>query len=144
MKFDRMARRLLIASIIFWLCSIYTAVVSRKLFAIPIANIVNHYRFVPLTFWFKTFVRKFFVYFICICLICDWITFIFMRYSKNKVGTIYMLYILKNCQIIPLAPHNSLLSQGPTRATFFCPQGGRCGEVLTYCTPRHQDWSILL
>ena len=41
-----------------------------------------------------------------------------------------MLYFpKKRCHITPLPPHNGHLS---TTATFFCPQGGRCGEVQLY------------
>ena len=47
-----------------------------------------------------------------------------------KIGTINMLYTPKiNCHIAPLHPHNGHLS---TMTTFFCPQGGRCGEVQLY------------
>ena len=48
-------------------------------------------------------------------------------YSKHELGTINIWYFLKAIfHITPLPPHNSNLS---TTATFFCPQGGRCGEV---------------
>ena len=54
-------------------------------------------------------------------MIYDWITI--MRYSKHELRKINML---KNCYITPPPPHKGHLS---TTATFFCPQGGHCGEV---------------
>ena len=54
----------------------------------------------------------------------------FKGYSKHELGIIKMLYFLKTIfRITPLPPHNSNLS---TAATFFCPQGGHCGEVRLY------------
>ena len=56
---------------------------------------------------------------------------VIMGDSKNELSTKTMLYSLKNCHITPLPPHNGHLS---TTATFFCPQGGHCGEVQLYFT----------
>ena len=51
----------------------------------------------------------------------------FIGYSKHELGIINIWYFLKAIfHITPLPPHNSNLS---TTATFFCPQGGCCGEV---------------
>ena len=84
-------------------------------------------------------------------IIYDWITT--MGYSKHELGTTNMLYSpIKKIGILhlvcytavfsvvtqrsspqraftPLPRHNGHLS---TTATFFCPQGGRCGEVPLY------------
>ena len=57
-----------------------------------------------------------------------------MEDSKHELSTINMFYPVppthakkKNyCHIMPLPPHNSHLSK---TATFFCLQGGHCGEV---------------
>ena len=44
---------------------------------------------------------------------------------KQSFVAINMLYSLKqNSYLHPLTPHNGHLSK---RATFVCPQGGRCG-----------------
>ena len=51
-----------------------------------------------------------------------------MGYSRHELSTVRMLYS-KNCPVTPLPPHNSHLS---TTATFFSPQGGRCGGVRLY------------
>ena len=56
----------------------------------------------------------------------------FIGYSKHELSIINMLYFLKTIfHIARLPPHNSSPS---TTATFFCPQGGHCGEVSTVLT----------
>ena len=47
-----------------------------------------------------------------------------MGYSKHELGAIEMLYFLK--KIVILHPYLT------TTATFFCPQGGRCGKIRLY------------
>ena len=47
-----------------------------------------------------------------------------MGYSKHELGPINMLHFLKKIVIL----HPYLL----TKATFFCPQGGRCGKIRLY------------
>ena len=56
-----------------------------------------------------------------------WIAII--GYSKHKLGTINVYFPKKSCHITPLPPYNGHLS---TKATFFCPQGGRFGEIQLY------------
>ena len=56
----------------------------------------------------------------------DWITMI-MGHSKREFSIRkHVVLPNKNCLRTPLPSHNGHLS---TTATFFCPQGGRCGEV---------------
>ena len=49
--------------------------------------------------------------------------------TRLELSTVRMLYSLKKLSCYPLPPHNSHLS---TTATFFSPQGGRCGGVRLY------------
>lgn len=51
--------------------------------------------------------------------------FLKINVFKQSFVAINMLYSLKqNSYLHPLTPHNGHLSK---RATFVCPQGGRCG-----------------
>ena len=98
---------------------------KHKLSTILIANAVSLARFVTS----RHIDSKKLFDFLCIlslrCIMYDWITV--MKYSKHEISTINMLYSLRKiCQITPLPPRNGHLS---TTATFFCPQGGHCGDV---------------
>ena len=75
------------------------------------------FRFVTLTFWFKTLLSSFLGYFISIYIIYDCINI--MGDSKHELGIINMLYYVKGiCQITPLPSQNAHLS---TTATFVFP-----------------------
>ena len=67
-----------------------------------------------------------------------------MEDSKHDLSTINMLYSLKMVILHPLPPHTGNLS---TTATFFCPQGNRCGEVRRYLTIlvtiTHLQWLLV-
>ena len=71
---------------------------------------------------------KFFVYFISIYIIYDWITI--MGYSKHELGTINMMYPLK--KFVLCHPFLPITATSPQKAIFFRPQGGRCRERFDY------------
>ena len=66
----------------------------------------------------------------------------FKGYSKHELSTINICCqsLKKNYRITPLPPLNSHFS---TTATFFCTQGGRCGEVRL-CSVRTPKQLLLL
>ena len=58
-----------------------------------------------------------------------------MGYNKYELGTINMLYSPQKKFVIlhPYLPrHTGHLSTLVCTATFFCPQGGRCGTIRLY------------
>ena len=106
-----------IAAIVFWLCSIYTATVSKTRPRVCLVCQIN--------ILFQNII-KFFGHFFSMYIICNWINI--MEYSKREHSTINMLYSLTRIchNLHPYHPINSHLS---TTVTFFCPQGGRYKEV---------------
>ena len=97
-----------------------TAALSMKLSTILKTNVGSLARLVRLAIWFKLFLCILALYIIFVLGLPLWDT------VGMKIGTINMLYTPKiNCHIAPLPPHNGHLS---TMTTFFCPQGGHCGD----------------
>ena len=109
----------IIAAIVFWLCSIYTATVSKTCLRVCSICQINS------NFVSKNII-KFFGHFFSMYIICNWINI--MEYSEREHSTINMLYSLTRIchNLHPYHPINSHLS---TTTTFFCSQGGRCKEV---------------
>ena len=85
----------IIAAIVFWLCSIYTATVSKTRPRVCLVCQIN--------ILFQNII-KFFGHFFSMYIICNWINI--MGYSKHEHSTINMLYSLTRlCQITSLPPH---------------------------------------
>ena len=92
---------------------------------ILIANVANLFRFVTLTDFDSKHYSSQAIFYI-LSPGYDWIITI-IKDGKHELSTINMLYSLrKNYHITPLPPHNGHLS---ITATFFYPQGSRCGDV---------------
>ena len=90
----------IIAAIVFWLCSIYTATVSKTCLRVCSICQINS------NFVSKNII-KFFGHFFSMYIICNWINI--MGYSKHEHSTINMLYSLtrichKLLQYIPTTP----------------------------------------
>ena len=97
-----------------------TAALSMKLSTILKTNVGSLARLVTWAIWFKLFLCILALYIIFVLGLLLWDT------VGMKIGTINMLYTPEiNCHIAPLHPHNGHLS---TMTTFFCPQGGHCGD----------------
>ena len=88
---------------------------SEKWRWVPL-NVVNLASFVTLTFWFKKLLK-----------ILKILFYLYTLY--DMIGLPLWHTVLPIWHIIPLPSHNGHLS---TTANFFCPQGGRCGDVLLY------------
>ena len=88
---------------------------SEKWRWVPL-NVVNLASFVTLTFWLKKLLK-----------ILKILFYLYALY--DMIGLPLWHTVLPIWHITPLPPHNGHLS---TTANFFCPQGGRCGDVLLY------------